>query len=69
MNPETDLCGARLTEVERELLEVFARLKALSARTDAAPCVVSNARFALAAVFQACNDLGILFEPTDDVGV
>lgn len=69
MNVERDLIGRPTTPLERELLDVFARLKALAGRADAAPCVTANARFALAAVFQACNDLGLLYEPTDDVGV
>ncbi|HYC79256.1 MAG TPA: hypothetical protein VEI02_16685 [Planctomycetota bacterium] len=72
MNAErrsTDLLGRPLSGAEAELVEIYGRLRALAARDDVAPCVASNVRFALAAVFQAVNDLGVLYEPTDDVGV
>jgi hypothetical protein len=69
MSDDKDLIGRTLTADERALLDVYGRLKALAARPDAAPCVASNVRFALAAVFQAVNDLGLVFEPTDDVRV
>jgi hypothetical protein len=69
MIPTHDLIGNPTDDVERELLEVFVRLRALARRDDLAPCVASNARFALAAVFQAVNDLGLVFEPTDDARV
>ena len=69
MSGGKDLIGRPLDETERALVDVYARLKALAARDDSAPCVASNVRFALAAVFQAVNDLGLVFEPTDDVRV
>ncbi len=69
MNDSHDLIGTPTTVVERELLDVFARLRTIARREDLAPCAASNVKFALAAVFQAVNDLGLVFEPTDDVGV
>jgi hypothetical protein len=65
----TDLLGRPLTEAERELVDAFERLHAIARRTDLAPCASAAVKFALAAMFQAVNDLGLVYEPTDDVGV
>jgi hypothetical protein len=55
----TDLLGNPLTYVEQEVLEIHERLKALALRDDLPPCVVANARHALAATWQICNDLDL----------
>ncbi len=65
----TDLLGRELTGDETELVELYTRLKALAARDDLAPCVSANVRSALAAVWNAVNDLGLVYEHLLDVGV
>lgn len=57
-----DLLGNPLTADDRELLDLYARLKALSARTDLPPVVTANCKQALVMVWNACNDLAILCE-------
>ncbi len=64
-----DLLGNDLTADEAELMELYARLRALAARDDLAPCVSANVRAALAAVWNAVNDLGLDYEHLLDVGV
>lgn len=64
-----DLLGNDLTADEAELMGLYARLRALAARDDLAPCVSANVRAALAAVWNAVNDLGLDYEHLLDVGV
>ena len=66
---ETDLLGTALTEDERELLTVYEALKRLAAKDDLPPCAARNVRKALAAMWQATNDLDLQFEQLYDVGV
>lgn len=64
---QTDLLGRTLTPDERELLELYNRLQALSCREDLAPSVVMNARQAMVMLWNACTDLGLIFEePVQD---
>ena len=65
----TDLLGKPLTEQERELLNTYEALKKLAARDDLPPCAARNIRKALAALWQATNDLDLQFEQLDDLGV
>jgi len=65
----TDLIGRPTEPAEDELLEVYARLRSLAARDDLAPCVTANVRSALAACWNAINDLGLDYEHLLDVGV
>ena len=58
---ETDIQGRPLTEDEAALMAAFRTLQALAER-DLAPCAAANVREALAALWQACNDLCL----TDD---
>lgn len=58
----TDLLGRELDADERELLDLYERLKTLAAREDLAPCAVANARQALVMLWNACNDLGLVHE-------
>ncbi len=64
-----DLLGRDLMPDETDLLEVYTRLRALAARDDLAPCVSANVRAALAAVWNAVNDLGLTYEHLLDIGV
>jgi hypothetical protein len=66
---ETDLLGTALTEDERELLGAYEALKRLAAKDDLPPCAARNVRKALAAMWQATNDLDLQFEQLYDVGV
>jgi hypothetical protein len=66
---ETDLLGAPLTEQERELLDAYESLKRLAAQEDLPPCAARNVRKALAALWQATNDLNLQFEQLYDLGV
>lgn len=65
----TDLIGRPTEPAEDELLAVYARLRSLAARDDLAPCVTANVRSALAACWNAINDLGLDYEHLLDVGV
>ncbi|MBO0783204.1 MAG: hypothetical protein J2P37_30690 [Ktedonobacteraceae bacterium] len=65
----TDLLGKPLTEQEQELLRVYEDLKRLAARDDLPPCAARNVRQALAALWQATNDLDLQFEQLYDLGV
>ena len=65
----TDLLGAPLTEQERELLAAYEALKRLAAQEDLPPCAARNVRKALAAMWQATNDLNLQFEQLYEVGV
>ena len=60
--PEKDLLGRELTADERELYELYERLKKLSARTDLPPCALANARQAMVMLWNACVDLDLFFE-------
>ena len=64
-----DLLNRPLSADESELFDLYERLKKLSGRTDLAPCVLSNARFATAALWQIVNDLQIEWEHLYDIGV
>ena len=66
---DKDLLGNDTTEMERELLRIYGGLKTLLRRDDLPPCVVSNARHALAALYQAVNDLDLVHEQLYDLGV
>ncbi|HEX8994659.1 MAG TPA: hypothetical protein VF812_01370 [Ktedonobacterales bacterium] len=67
--PDTDLLGNSLTAAERDTLAAYEALKALVARDDLPPCAARNVRKALAAMWQAANDLDLRFEQLYDIGV
>jgi hypothetical protein len=67
--PDTDLLGRPLTAAERDLLAAYESLKALAARDDLTPAVARNVKQALAAMWQATNDLDLQFEQLYDLGV
>lgn len=63
MTPDAkDLLGRPQTDDERELLDLYRRLKDLSARTDLPPCVLFNAKEAMVKLWNAAVDLGLLYE-------
>ena len=64
-----DLLGRDLDATETEIMEIFERLEALAGRDDLAPCVVSNVRFATAAMAQIVTDLDLDWKHLYDVGV
>ena len=60
--PKTDLLGRPLTKDDLELLDLYARLKTLSQRTDVPPVVTANVKQAMVMLWNACNDLALLNE-------
>ena len=64
-----DLLGQPLTPAEQELLGAYEALKQLASREDLPPCANSNIRKALAALWQATNDLNLQYEQLYDLGV
>lgn len=60
--PSTDLLGKPLTDRERELCEIYLRLKSLSEADDLAPSALMNARQAMVMLWNSCVDLGLFFE-------
>lgn len=62
MNQKTDLLGRPLSRDDQELLDLYGRLKALSARSDLPPVVTANCKQAMVMLWNACNDLALLHE-------
>jgi len=62
MDPKTDLLGNPLTADDVELLDLYRRLKALSARADLPPVATANVKQAMVMLWNACNDLALLHE-------
>ena len=60
--PDTDVLGTPLTAGERRLLAAYGQLKALLEDEGLAPAVRANVAEAVAALWQAVNDLAL----TDD---
>ena len=58
----TDLLGRELTDDEREILSLYERLKAMSAREDLPPCALMNLRQAMVMLWNACVDLSLIHE-------
>ena len=64
-----DILGQPITDPERQLVDVYDRLKQLAAREDLAPCARHNVQKALACLWQVTNDLDLQFEQLYDLGV
>lgn len=62
MSGKTDLLGGPLSKDDVELLDLYARLKALSVRTDLPPVATANVKQAMVMLWNACNDLALLHE-------
>ena len=60
--PQQDLLGRPLTEPERELCEIYLRLKRLSAADDLPPCAAMNAKQAMVMLWNTCVDLDLVYE-------
>lgn len=61
-NTNTDLLGRPLSADDRELLDLYARLRTLSAREDLPRVVTANCKQAMVMLWNACNDLALLYE-------
>ena len=66
---QTDILGRPLSKDEQDLLAAYNALKDLAGRADLAPCAARNVRRALAAMWQATNDLDLQFEQLYELGV
>ncbi|MBM3962273.1 MAG: hypothetical protein FJ306_10290 [Planctomycetes bacterium] len=62
MDTKTGLLGNALTDDDVELLALYRRLKALSARADLPPVATANVKQAMVMLWNACNDLALLHE-------
>ena len=58
----TDLLGNALSTDERELVDIYTRLKTLSQRDDLPPVVTANVKQAMVLMWNACNDLALICE-------
>ena len=61
-NEATDLLGNVLSEDERELVDIYSRLKVLSQREDLMPVATANVKQAMVLMWNACNDLALICE-------
>jgi hypothetical protein len=64
-----DLLGREMTEAERDVVAIHDQLRELLARPNLAPCVASNARFAMAATWQIVTDLALRFDQDEKSGI
>lgn len=62
MTTKTDLLGNPLSQDDVELLDLYARLKSLSQRTDLPPVATANCKQAMVMLWNACNDLALIAE-------
>jgi hypothetical protein len=69
MSSDHDLLGHPTDAAERELLDLYERLKRAAARDDLPPCARHNVLKALACLWQVTNDLDLQFEQLYDLGV
>lgn len=61
-NEAKDLLGNALSRDERELVDLYTRLKTLSLRTDLPPVAIANVKQAMVMLWNACNDLALVCE-------
>ncbi|MFT7535206.1 MAG: hypothetical protein ACI85K_001157 [Hyphomicrobiaceae bacterium] len=61
-NEATDLLGNVLSADERELVDIYTRLKTLSGRDDLPPVATANVKQAMVLMWNACNDLALICE-------
>lgn len=60
--PTTDLLGKKLSADEKEILELYQKLKELSARNDLPPAVLMNVRQAMVMMWNACLSQNLVYE-------
>ena len=60
--PSEDLLGRPLSDREREITDLYIKLKALSAADDLSPCALMNVRQAMVMLWNACVDLQLVYE-------
>jgi hypothetical protein len=60
--PVKDLLGRALSGDEREVLDLYRRLLAMSRRQDLPPAVLMNVKQAMVLLWNACNDLALVSE-------
>jgi len=61
-NEPKDLLGNALSHDERELVDLYTRLKTLSQRDDLPPVATANVKQAMVLMWNACNDLALICE-------
>ncbi|MBL8727709.1 MAG: hypothetical protein JNM25_04705 [Planctomycetes bacterium] len=61
-NEVKDLLGNPLSKDERDLVDLYTRLKTMSQRTDLPPVAVANVKQAMVLLWNACNDLALIAE-------
>ena len=61
-NEAKDLLGNALSTDERELVELYTRLKTLGERDDLPPVATANVKQAMVMLWNACNDLALICE-------
>lgn len=59
---DKDLLGKPLSRDDRELLDLYGRLVAISKRDDLPPVVTANVKQAMVMLWNACNDLALIDE-------
>lgn len=62
MSEYRDILGQPVDGAGAEVLDLYERLKTLTARDDLPPCIEHNARQALAHMANAARDLNLVFE-------
>ena len=60
--PTTDLLGKKLTDDEKEILQLYQKLKELSARNDLPPAVLMNVKQAMVMMWNACLSQDLIYE-------
>jgi hypothetical protein len=61
-NQQKDLLGNALSKDDRELLDLYERLKTMSRRNDLPPVAIANVKQAMVMLWNACNDLALICE-------
>jgi hypothetical protein len=60
--PAKDLLGRAPSADEREVLDLYRRLLAMSRRQDLPPTVLMNVKQAMVLLWNVCNDLALVSE-------
>jgi len=60
--PTKDLLGKKLSADEQEILQLYQKLKQLSARNDLPPAVLMNVKQAMVMMWNACLSQDLVYE-------